>query len=154
MLKSLKYLKKINYLEFLILGSDHNYTKEIDNFKFIFRKFTNNKTTQRLYHSSSDLLIMPSRAESLPQFAVESILCKKAVVCFNIGGFNEIIEHKKNGYLAKPFSEIDFSDGIKFCLNNNLYTNNFKRRNLANKFNKEKILKDYSKIYAKILNHK
>jgi len=30
------------------------------------------------------------------------------------GGLNEVIYHKKNGYLAKSFDTKDFAKGIKF----------------------------------------
>lgn len=154
LLNSLKYLKEVNNLEFVILGVDHNYTETISNFKFYFRKFTHNKFAQRLYHSSCDLMVMPSRAESLPQFLIETALCGNAAICFNIGGLNEIVKHKKNGYLAKPFSEKDFSDGIRYCLSHNLRTDTTMRKLIVNKFNKQKILSDYKKVYELALNHK
>ena len=71
----------------------------------------------------------------MPQFAVETLLCNNTVVAFNIGGFNEILKHKKSGYLAKPFDTKDFSRGIEFSINKivskNLEEN---RKNIVKKF--------------------
>ena len=50
---------------------------------------------QIYYHSASELTVSPSRGESIPQFIVETLLCKNPTVSFNIGGMNEIIDHKK-----------------------------------------------------------
>ena len=38
------------------------------------------------------------------------------MVAFDIGAVNEIIVHRKNGYLAKPFDIDDFILGINFLL--------------------------------------
>ena len=33
-------------------------------------------------------------------------------VAFDIGGLKDIVDHKKTGYLAKPFDPIDLANGI------------------------------------------
>ena len=77
--------------------------RKTDNLKynFNFRKFTSNKTDQMFFHSASELTESPSRAESIPQFIVETILCNNPVVSFDIGGMSEIIDHKKNQTISK-----------------------------------------------------
>ncbi len=157
LIESLKYLQsQKSNVEFIVLGSDTNFTKMIHNFKFNFRKFTSNSQKQISYHSVASLTVIPSRGESIPQFSVETILCKNPVVAYNIGGLNEVIYHKKNGYLAKSFDTEDFAKGIKFCLNKNLKSNiNYFRNKVINNFNKKKTLKNYRDVISKIdLDHK
>ena len=116
-----------------------------------FRKFTLSKSEQILYHSAVDLTVIPSRGESIPQFAVETILCKNSVVAFRIGGLNEIIDHKVNGYLADHFDTRDFSKGIKFCLNKIKSAHIKKnRKKIIKMFNEKKIFKEYSNIINNI----
>jgi glycosyltransferase involved in cell wall biosynthesis len=151
-IKSLSFIKELslNY-EIIVLGAHKRYREKINNFYFNFFDFESDINNQILFHSASDIAVVPSRQESLPQIAVESILCKVPVVSFNIGGLNEIIKHKKNGYLAKPYNLRDFSLGIIFCTkidSNNLL---LARKNILNNFNKDKILNDYNKIINKIL---
>ena len=37
-------------------------------------------------------------------------------VAFEIGGMPDMIDHKKNGYLARPFDTNDLAKGIEFVL--------------------------------------
>ena len=39
------------------------------------------------------------------------------VVGYAVGGIPEIIDHKKSGFLAKPFDCTDFADGINWIYN-------------------------------------
>jgi glycosyltransferase involved in cell wall biosynthesis len=149
-------LGKIGYInkkfEVIVLGSDQNQIKKINNINFHFRKLELNIKTQRLYHSASVLTISSSRAESLPQFIVETILCKNPVIAFNVGGINEIVKHKFNGYLSKCYDTNDFANGIKYCIKrikkNNLSKS---RKNIYKMFEKQKILNDYTKLINKII---
>ena len=95
-LESIKYLNhfKEKY-EILILGGSKNYVENIHGIKCYFRKLDLDKKKQLLYHSISSATVSASQAESLPQFLVETILCKNPVAAFNVGGINEIITHKK-----------------------------------------------------------
>ena len=154
-LKSLSKLKKFKgKTEVIVLGGKENSTEIINNHKFHFRKLEESKMNQVMYHSASILTVCPSRAESLPQFIVETILCENPVVSFNVGGIKEIIKHKINGYVVKPFNIDEFANGIKFCMTK------IKKKNLKQEkarvnqmFNEKKILKDYKNTINKILRY-
>ena len=139
-------------MEFVVLGSNQNYIKNINKFNFHFRKFTLNISNLIFYHSAAEMTVIPSRGESIPQFAVETILCKNPVVAFNIGGLNEIIIHKANGYLAKPFDIKDFSKGIQFCFNK-IKTKqlNKNRSKIVKMFDENNVKLEYKKTINKLL---
>ena len=103
-------------LEVIVLGGNQTKVEKINNINFNFRKLELNTQIQRLYHSSSILTISSSRAESLPQFIIETILCKNPVVAFNVGGISEIVSDRLNGYLAKCYDTNDFAKGIVYCI--------------------------------------
>lgn len=42
------------------------------------------------------------------------------MVGFDVGGIPDMISHKKNGYLAKYKDAMDLSDGLNYCLSNEL----------------------------------
>ena len=152
LIESLKYLKKFKRkVEFIILGSEKDEKKIINGFVFNFRRFTANKKKQILYHSVAELTIVPSRAESIPQFAVETLLCENRVVSYDIGGLNEIVNHKVNGYLANPFDTKDFAKGIIYCLNKD-HSNKLinSRKKIVKMFDEKKNLKSYSKEIKKL----
>jgi len=150
---SLKYIKYLNKdVEIVVLGGDRNFVDKINGFIFHFRKISFNLRIQISYHSIANITVVPSRAESIPQFAVETLLCNNPVVAFNIGGFNEILENKKSGYLAKPFDIKDFSKGIEFSLNKIVSKNLEKNReNIVRKFDDELVGREYKNLINRIL---
>jgi glycosyltransferase involved in cell wall biosynthesis len=56
---------------------------------------------------------------NLPNTILEAMSCGLPCVAFDCYGMKEIISHKKNGYLAEPYSVEDFKDGINYVLLNN-----------------------------------
>ena len=104
-----------------------------------------------MYHSASLLTVSASKAESLPQFLVETILCGNPVVAFNVGGNSEIVTHKNNGYLVKTYDANDFKKGIIYCIKN-IEKNNLVKANkkIRYMFNEKNILKKYINIISKI----
>ena len=148
LIESLKHLKNLNTtIEFIVLGGQKNEKKIINNFVFHFRKFTLSKKKQLLYHSVADVTVMPSRAESIPQFAVESLLSKNPVVSYKIGGLEEIIKHKKNGYLAEPFNVKELANGIMYCLKKCRSKDlNLSRKKIAKMFDQKINLAKYTKL--------
>ncbi len=129
------FLIKNNY-EIIVLGGKKNYKENYNGVIYNFRKHESSKERQVLYHSVVDLTLSCARAEALPQFLVETILCKNPVVSFNIGGIKEIVTHKKNGFLVDPFDINSFSKGIKFVIEN--------KKNLSLKRNINFIKKEFS----------
>ena len=132
--------------------AEKNFLDKINGFIFHFRKISFDLRTQISYHSIANITVVPSRAESMPQFAVETLLCNNPVVAFNIGGFNEILKHKKSGYLAKPFDTKDFSRGIEFSINK-IVSKNLKenRKNIVKKFDDKLVGREYKNFINGIL---
>lgn len=53
---------------------------------------------------SLDALVINSRSEALVLVALEAMACRTPIIATDTGGTNEIIEHKKNGWLV-PFGD-------------------------------------------------
>ena len=68
-------------------------------------------------YSASDVVVLPSLEDNLPNFILESLACSTPVVAFKIGGIPEAISHKKNGYLAKKEDYKMMANGIAWVLN-------------------------------------
>lgn len=71
----------------------------------------------RVLYSTADVMVVPSLQENLSNTIMESLACRMPVVAFDIGGNSDMIEHRKNGYLAKPFDTDDLAKGIEWVLN-------------------------------------
>jgi glycosyltransferase involved in cell wall biosynthesis len=53
-----------------------------------------------LAYSASDVFVLPSFAENMPQMAVEAMACETPVAAFDVGGIPEIVIPGKTGSLA------------------------------------------------------
>ncbi len=72
-------------------------------------------------YNAMDVLILPSLSENLPLVILEALSCGVPAVAFNVGGIPDMIEHKKNGYLAQPQDAQDLASGILWVLENRDY---------------------------------
>lgn len=107
-----------------------------------------------LLYNCADVFVAPSREDNLPNTVVEAISCGLPVVAFNIGGMPDIIEHKKNGYLAIPFDEKELAKGINFVLENNEQWNKLSENALEKAkqtFDINLVSKKYINLYKNIL---
>jgi glycosyltransferase involved in cell wall biosynthesis len=57
----------------------------------------------REIYSRAHAVLIPSRAEGLPQVATEALSCGTPIVGFDIPGLTDIVREGINGYLVKPF---------------------------------------------------
>ena len=78
--------------------------------------FLSDTIALRRAYSAADVFVAPSRADAFGKTLVEAMSCRTPVVCFNATGPRDIVEHKKGGYLAEPFSPQDLAQGIKWVI--------------------------------------
>jgi glycosyltransferase involved in cell wall biosynthesis len=67
--------------------------------KIVFRGFDRQP---RLFLEEIDIFVLPSLHEGIPYALLEAMYCSKPVVCSNVGGIPEIVEHGKDGILVPP----------------------------------------------------
>ena len=99
---------------------------------------------------SSEILVVPSRTESIPQVIKEAFYLKVPVIATNVGGIPELVTHEKTGILIPPEDPEKLTIAI-----NNLLNNEETRRNLANNafefinnnFSWDVLLEKYTSLY-------
>lgn len=69
-----------------------------------------------LAYSAADVFVLPSRQDNLPNTGIESLACGTPVVAFDVGGLPDIIDHRRTGWLARPFDTEDLAAGIAWVL--------------------------------------
>lgn len=69
-------------------------------------------------YAMSDIFVIPSLEDNLPNTIIESHACGTPVVGFNATGISEMISHKKNGFLAEYKSSESLAEGINWTLYN------------------------------------
>ncbi|GBU25053.1 glycosyl transferase [Fibrobacteria bacterium R8-3-H12] len=95
-----------------------------------------------------DVFVCPSTIESFGQVCAEAMFCGVPVAAFKTGGIPDIVEHKKTGYLAKPFIVDDLAQGIEFCLTNKKkLSKNSLAKAKSDYFNEKRIVKKYLEVY-------
>ena len=105
-------------------------------------------------YSAVDVVVVPSLQENLSNTIMESLSCGTPVVAFDTGGNSDMIEHKKNGYLAKPFDAADLAKGIEWVLESDDYADLCRRarEKVLEEFDAETVAREYIKLYESILN--
>ena len=107
----------------------------------------------RVLYSAADVMVVPSLQENLSNAIMESLACSTPVVAFDIGGNSDMVENKKNGYLAQPFDTEDLANGIAWVLNAANYQQlcDNARDKVLTHFDSQIVAKRYIALYKEIL---
>lgn len=155
-IKALNILSKnkelIEKVEINVFGGSKEDTNELDDIGFKVNKYGYINSQDKLaeIYSISDIFISPSLEESFGQTIAESIYCGNIAIAFDNTGASEIIEHKKNGYLAKYKDLKDLVKGIIWALDNIGIINEDIIEKLNDKFSSKIIAEKYKDIYKGI----
>ena len=106
-----------------------------------------------MMYNIADVMIVPSLEENLSNSIIESLSCGIPVVSFDIGGNSDMIEHKKNGYLAQNISPKDLARGISWVLEHDNYKalSSHAREKVLKEFDCKVVAKRYIELYKDIL---
>ena len=99
---------------------------------------------------ASQMLVVPSRTESIPQVIKEAFYLKVPVIATNVGGNPELVVHQETGILVPPEDPEKLTIAI-----NNLLDNDESRRSFANNafefinknFSWDVLLEKYTNLY-------
>jgi len=107
-----------NKLELALLGATE-LQKDLESFFSVnYLGELKDELSLSIIYSSVDLYFSPSIIDNLPNTIIESLASGTPCVAFNVGGIPDQIDHKENGYLAKPYDEEDIAIGIDWILQN------------------------------------
>lgn len=71
------------------------------------------------YLSASDILILPSHSEGLPNAVLEAMACSLPVIATRVGGIPEAVEDGKSGILIDVKDVDSLADAINYLIMNN-----------------------------------
>lgn len=100
-------------------------------------------------YSAANVLVSSSLYETFGQTLIEAQMCGCIPVSFDNSGQTDIIDHKKNGYLARYLSVDDLADGIMWALNSNISIKDL-RANVVRKFSESVVANKYIQLYSNI----
>ncbi len=106
-----------------------------------------------LAYSAADAFVMTSRQEAFGQTALEALACGTPVVAFDIGGLPDMVIHRENGWLARPFDTEDLAQGIGWVLGDEVRRTALgamARETAATRFSASLVAKQYQALYAEV----
>lgn len=154
LVNALKLFKeKYDYEDIALLvfgNNDLDLPKEI-NYEIYYLGYLNDAVSLKLVYSAADVFVLPSKSENLPNVIMEAMACSTTTVAFNVGGIADMVEHKINGYLAKPFDVNDLCYGIDYIFKNKNEEMQINARNkIVENYSNDKIAKQYIALYKNL----
>ena len=140
LLSALKILESQGHaddFELLIFGADKSELEMDLRIPIHYVGYVNEIQDLVSLYNMASVMVVPSSTEVFGQTASEAMSCGTPVVAFRCTGIQEVVDHKVNGYLAKPYESEDLAAGILWCLENN-------EENRLGKTGREKVLRDYT----------
>lgn len=140
-------------IELVVFGSSAPVQGSIFKQKIHYLGRLHDDAAFRALYSAVDVTLVPSLQENLSNTIMESLACATPVVGFDIGGNSDLIEHKGNGYLAKPYDVSDLAAGIAWVLayaNSQQLSRAAREKVLAN-FDSQHVAQQYIELYKEIL---
>jgi glycosyltransferase involved in cell wall biosynthesis len=107
-----------------------------------------------LVYAACDLFVVPSVEDNLPNTIIEAMACGTPCAAYRIGGISDMVSHKKNGYLAEPFSVEDLAAGIQWIIEDDARRQELSteaRKKITADFNLEQVANRYITLYKKII---
>lgn len=152
-------INALNYVkcdcDIIIFGTEHIKTYEDEKGRKIYElgKIDSENKLISIYNSA-DVMVVPSRQDNLPNIVLEAMMCQLPVVGFEIGGLTDMIIHKINGYLAKPYAASDLASGIDWTIKNNSkrVLSRKSREWVVQNYNIRKIVLEHIKLYEGVIN--
>lgn len=107
-----------------------------------------------IIYAAADVFVAPSIQDNLPNTIMEAIACGTPCVAFNIGGMSDLIEHKKNGYLAQSLEIESLSQGISWIIGDSdrhQSLRNYARKKAEREFSLEVQARRYIELFTKAI---
>jgi glycosyltransferase involved in cell wall biosynthesis len=138
--------------ELVVFGSREPLTQQGFKQKVHYLGHLHDDLSLRVVYSAVDVMVVPSLQEAFGQAASESMACGTPVAAFASTGLLDIVDHGKNGYLAKPFDSQDLAKGINWILNHPQPRNIARdaREKVLQEFDSVVVARKYIKLYQQM----
>ena len=121
--------------------------------KVYFAGYMNGKDVQKMY-KAADVSVFPSTYEPFGIVALEAMLSENPIVVSDIGGLNEIVQHKENGMKSYAGNANSIADSVlELLFDHQLCSNIVKKAKskVRNEYNWNKIAQDTHFTYQKAI---
>jgi glycosyltransferase involved in cell wall biosynthesis len=104
------------------------------------------------WFDKSDILFMPSLSEGLPVVGIEALSKGLAIIASHVGGFVDLVENEKNGYLIRQKDAPGFLASLRELLSNPERLSSFRNASLERAvwFDINHIVEQYEDIFQRV----
>ena len=115
--------------------------------------FIQDERLMSILYGASDVFVIPSLEDNLPNTVIESLCCGTPVIGFDIGGISDMITDGKNGYLCPEISVDSLQQTInKFLENVTTFDRHSISKKATEKYALQKQAQNYIELYKSLLN--
>jgi len=154
LIESLTYLKNNfttthNNIELVVFGQVKTEIQSLFNVPIHAMGYLNDTYQIVKLYNAVDIFITSSLEENLPNTIMESMACGTPCIGFNIGGIQEMIDHKQNGYVAEYLNAQDLAIGINCLLmhSDKQALSDSCIKKVKENYDEFKVAEQYKKIY-------
>lgn len=150
--KSLHLLTDSNQFALVSVGSAA-IKKELKN--YISLGEIKSEQQMMLAYNASDVFVLPSTEDNLPNVAIEAIACGVPVIGFNIGGMPDIVKEHFNGLLCNETNTEALAETIRqFFKEESRYDKEAIRKDAELRYDSKIQAKAYIQLYKELLNER
>jgi len=158
-LEALAHLKKehitiADKIELLIFGKDTSGALDGLNYPAKYLGVLKDQSEIARAYNQSDIFVIPSLEDNLPNTIMESLACGVPVVGFETVGIPEMVDHHKNGFIAPQKDAQALAEGIKWVLEDEeRYTKLSQQavKKVKDVYSHQKVSNEYLQLYTSIL---
>jgi glycosyltransferase involved in cell wall biosynthesis len=141
-------------LELVVLGSSAPERSQDLGFKVHYLGKLSDDLSLVATYSAVDAVAVPSTEDNLPNVILEAMSCGSPCIGFDLGGIADLINHRSDGYLARPLDVEDLASGIAWVLDHSERTQSLSqqaRTKIEQSFNLELQARRYQALYQELL---
>jgi glycosyltransferase involved in cell wall biosynthesis len=140
--------------EVVIFGASRPKERSDFGFRTHYMGRLHDEISLALVYACVDVFVSASTQDNLPNTVMEALACGTPVVGFDVGGLSDMIEHQRNGYLARPFDTDALSLGISWVLSDQERWRSLSlnaRKKVEIEYTLERQSKKYIELYEDII---
>lgn len=149
------FLEKLDCCKFSIAAFGNvNFSQAIrSKFEIFNFGLVENSESLCLIYNAADIFISFSIQEAFGKTIAEALACGTPALAFSGSGPDDIVEHKKFGYLATNGDILDLHAGLYFLINQNyrLEDRLASHQRIREKFGHKEVAAQYSKLYSSLV---
>lgn len=107
---------RVDNAEIMVFGAHKPVNPPDYGFRTHYAGLLHDSVSLAIHYAAADVMVVPSLQENLPYTVMEPLSCGTPVVAFDVGGNSDLLEHRRNGYLAKQNDPCDLAKGIEWVL--------------------------------------